>query len=105
MSNGSKPQKKHHYVPVSYLSNFTNDGTDRSQVWVFDQTNGNQWQSRPKNIAYENDFHTIETVDGKDSKTYEDAFSMVEGNAKQVINKIIQTLQDRQSEQRNIIGS
>ncbi|MGG1639128.1 DUF4238 domain-containing protein [Paenibacillus sp. NRS-1760] len=91
MSNGSKPPKKHHYIPVSYLSNFTNDGTDRSQLWVFDQSSGNQWQSRPKKIAYENDFHTIETVDGKDSKTFEEAFSMVEGNAKQIINEIIQT--------------
>lgn len=92
MNKGNSIPKKHHYVPVSYLANFTKDGTDRSQLWVFDHTNGNQWPSRPKNIAYENDFHTVETIEGKDMKSYEEAFSQVEGMGKQIITNIISSL-------------
>jgi len=58
---------------------------------VFDKNNGNQWQSRPKSIAFEKDYHTIETNNGKDFSTFEEAFSEVEGNAKQIIDNIINT--------------
>lgn len=93
MSKKANDPKKHHYVPVSYLSNFTDDGTEHSKLWVFDQTNGKHWRSRPKSIAFEKDFHTVETINGKDSKTFEDIFSMIEGKAKQIINGIIKTFQ------------
>ncbi|OMD64672.1 hypothetical protein BSK62_17020 [Paenibacillus odorifer] len=93
MNEKANNPKRHHYIPVSYLSNFTDDGTQHSKLCVFDQTNGNQWRSRPKSIAFEKDFHTVETITGKDSKTFEEIFSMIEGKAKQIIKGIIETFQ------------
>ncbi|AFM40270.1 hypothetical protein Desaci_1240 [Desulfosporosinus acidiphilus SJ4] len=46
MGNDNIPIK-HHYIPQFYLTNFSEDGTKNSKIWVTDQKLCKQWKLQP----------------------------------------------------------
>ncbi len=49
--------RAHHYVPQSYLTNFTTGG----KLFAVDLTTGKHFATNPKNVAQERDFNRIES--------------------------------------------
>lgn len=73
----AKPKKKHHYVPVTYLSRFTDT---RGRVWTYpkDET-GVSRDLLPRETAAQNYYYAQPMADGgRDTNTLEDLFGEVE---------------------------
>ncbi|MEO8455561.1 MAG: DUF4238 domain-containing protein [Sphingomicrobium sp.] len=85
MSKPTKPPKKHHYVTQAQLRHFAHDKR-RSQLHVFDKTNGATFGSSILNVGSENDFNTI--VEGDEKLNFETMFDEVDGNGATVVNQI-----------------
>lgn len=83
---GQKPKKRHHYIPVFYLSGFTNkDGC----LYVYDKDSRPVFETSPEGIAYENHYFSFMTPDGKrDSETVENSMMSLEGGFARVMKKI-----------------
>lgn len=52
----SKDPRKHHYVPVFYQKNFTND---RGLLWVYDRAGRSYKELHPLSICFEKDLYTV----------------------------------------------
>lgn len=66
--------RRHHYVPVTYLSGFV-DGD--GQLDVLDRTASKSWRQRPEAIAHQRDFYRLDQ--GEDLLAVETLFSKLEG--------------------------
>lgn len=96
--------KDHHYIPQFYLNKFSNDKTniERKRVYVLDKiAEDKKIRLLPvKTIAFQKNLYTYKTKHGK-KETLEDIFSIIEGDAAEIIRKIEQqkelTIQDRNS--------
>ncbi|MNW37785.1 hypothetical protein D3C74_148370 [compost metagenome] len=87
---GNKLARKHHFLPQFYLSGFTNEDVKNNTLWVLDQTTGTQWSSKPRNIAYRNDFYRIDVPDSEPDG-FEKALAQFEAMAAPVIKNLIQS--------------
>ena len=56
--------KKHHYIPECYLTNFTEDGKG---IWVYNKRDSKTFQQSISNIFYQKDFYRIEENDIPDT--------------------------------------
>lgn len=82
-------EKKHHFVPSSYLARFTRGGTDESDLWVFDLEHHKNWKSTPRGSAHQKDYNLLE-VEGLDPLLAEkDVFGTIEGEAVSAFDEII----------------
>jgi len=83
---------KEHYVPQSYLANFSDN---RGQIWVFDKSTRTPFKTHIKNIACENDFYNI-AVDSPDEPIaplfVETHLSSVEGTFLEIIREVVSTV-------------
>jgi Protein of unknown function (DUF4238) len=84
----------HHYLPQSYLKQFTDPDIPEKQepyVWIH-SADTKRWKKRaPKNIAYEPNYYSLSVEDGKPNQDLEKLLSQIEGNmAKVMKDKIIQ---------------
>lgn len=70
-------KKKHHYVPIAYLSPFVDQ---RGQLWIYEKDRARApFRSRPSQIAFENYYYSQPlTGGGQDNNTLEDLFSTIE---------------------------
>jgi hypothetical protein len=106
----SQKPKKHHYVPASYLARFTEGNTKTSPLWVLDiplaSINKNNFGFKlktPKSTAKIHSFYTLppevaKKIEGIDTGVaigsryfHEDVFSVLEGRAKLIIDKLIES--------------
>lgn len=73
----SNEKKKHHYIPIAYLSPFAGE---QRQLWVYDKDrSGTPFKSRPSQIAFENYYYSQPLMaGGQDNNTLEDLFSTIE---------------------------
>lgn len=78
---------KHHYIPRFHLALFTQDGTKDSNLWVFDQLNGNQRESVPGKVGFQKHLYSIE-LPGSGSDVIEDVFAEVERHVAPIIRNI-----------------
>jgi len=78
---------KHHFVPEFHLALFTQDGTKDSTLWVFDQTNGNQWDAVPGSVGFKKHLYRVDLPD-TEPDAIEDVFAYVEGNAAPIIKEV-----------------
>ena len=89
-----KPKKRssarnQHYVPRLLIRNFSFPGKGKSsQVHVFDKTKGSQFKTSIENIFAARDFNTV--TDGDNAFCLEDGMADIEGDAADVIRKIVQ---------------
>jgi len=83
---------KAHYLPQSYLANFTDPNAPEGQtpfVWVY-EAGTDKWRARaPVNVAWERDYYVVTDENGVESNAIETELSRVEGEAARVINKLI----------------
>lgn len=84
----SKLPKHHHYLPQFYLKGFS---LDKNKLCVFDKKSTDssaQYRNQSiEKIAYENNLYTYETKSGT-KETLEDFFSQIEGQSKNIIDKL-----------------
>jgi hypothetical protein len=79
---------KHHYVPVFFQKNFTNGAP---KIWMHKKELGAEpIPITPEEIAFENDLNTI-IKDGKKDISNEILLSNIEGIARPIIKKILDT--------------
>lgn len=83
--------RRHHYVPESYLSRFTDSGTREGKLWVFDRQLGTVRESSPKNSGHQRDFYRLEDGVAADPNYFEKAFGELEGKASLVIEEILKS--------------
>jgi hypothetical protein len=83
--------RRHHYVPESYLSRFTDSGMRDGNLWVFDRQLGKVRKSDPKNSGHQRDFYRLDEGVSADPNYFEKAFGELEGNASLVIDEILKT--------------
>jgi len=80
--------RRHHYIPQGYLAAFTNTGTKGGQFWVMEVKSGNCFLTSPKNVGVVRDFNRINT-DGQPIDALESALASFEGEAIEVIRRVI----------------
>lgn len=92
--------KRHHYLPQFYLKHFCRDGG----LWVFDRDCNEYRQQTPKNTALKQHYYTAETASGEKSTEIEELLSLVEGQAKVVIDKLVsrQAITDEEKEELSV---
>jgi hypothetical protein len=83
----SEIARKHHFIPVFYLAGFTQSGDENDALWVLDQAQGKQWQSKPRAIAFQRDFYRVEGS-GVEADAVEKAFGELEGKAARILARI-----------------
>ncbi|WP_413172465.1 DUF4238 domain-containing protein [Anabaena azotica] len=87
-----KPKKNQHYVPQSYLENFSLDPKKKEkQIFVFDKFNQTKFSTNIKNIPLERyfyDFHEILVSPGEDPQIVENLFTEIEGEQKKLLKHI-----------------
>jgi hypothetical protein len=83
--------RKHHFVPESYLSRFTESGERTGDLWVFDRELKMIRKSDPGNSGYQRDFYRLDDGVAEDPFYFEKAFSELESGASQAINQILAT--------------
>jgi hypothetical protein len=88
--------RRHHYVPQFYLKNFA------SQLFTVDLLNQNSFPASTKNVAVEQDFHTV-SISGQASDTIEKSLSVFEGNVSLALDRIISTASLNNAEDRNTL--
>lgn len=77
--------KRHHYLPQSYLENFSNDGG----VWVYNDKDKTIKKIPKLNVAVISHFYTRENKDGTKDYELEKKLSVIECEASNVIKKLI----------------
>ena len=80
--------RRHHYISQGYLAAFTNTGTKDGQFWVMEVETGNCFSTSPKNVGVARDFNRID-ADGKPIDALESALASFEGDAIEVIRKVL----------------
>lgn len=81
-------KKRHHYIPRFYLNGFI-DPDNEPYIWVYQKGEEQIIKSTATDIALEKHFYTFTTSEGsKDSETFENMLSEIEGQAAAVFNKI-----------------
>lgn len=86
--------KKHHYIPRSYLSAWTDPKTPAGQepyVWLVNKESLEIRRRAPKNIMFENNLYTIEDEEGGRDLSLEKLLSMIEGEFVRVRDHVIAT--------------
>jgi hypothetical protein len=79
--------KVQHYVPQFLLSNFGKIKNDDVYIHVFDKSNRNEFRTNIKNIASESGFYALKI--GDDSNLFKEILTALDGNASQILQKII----------------
>ena len=77
--------KRHHYLPQSYLGNFSNDGG----VWVYNDKDKTIKKIPKHNVAVISHFYTRENEDGTKDYELEKKLSVIECEASNIIKKLI----------------
>jgi hypothetical protein len=86
----NKPARRHHFLPQFYLAAFTNHGTKDSLFWILDQDTSKQREDKPKNVAYRNNFYSVEIANSEPDE-FEKALGRFEALAAQIVKDVIQS--------------
>jgi len=82
--------RRHHYLPQSYLAQFTDKSTKEGQFFVLEVESGRTFRTSPKNVAVELDFNRVD-IDGHPPDIVENALSPLEQEAAQAIANTVAT--------------
>src|SRR3954468_14666855 len=89
--------RNHHYVPQAYLGGFTDTGTRKGRLFVFDLATRKSFRTRPRNVAAEKDFSRFE-AEGQSPDFVERNLGVLEGKACAVIRQMTQSNQRAKDE-------
>ncbi len=81
------PERKHHFLSVSYLAGFTETGGVDGRLHVIPREGGPR-TARPKAIAYERGLYTLEEVKGVDPEGLEALLAVGEGELAPVLRQV-----------------
>jgi hypothetical protein len=79
--------RNHHYIPQSYLKGFSNGGSKKSKIKVFDIKTRKTFETIARNIAAERDFNRVE-ISGIEPNMIESFMSGFEGKIPTAVSKI-----------------
>jgi hypothetical protein len=80
-------KRRHHFVPVHYLKNFTDAA---GALHVISCKDGHRYEGAPTSVGFENDFYRIEEPSGEtDPNAFEEILCKFEGDASPVIDQIV----------------
>lgn len=82
--------RRHHYISQGYLAAFTDTGTKEGRFWVMEVESGNCFCTSPKNVGVARDFNRVDN-DGQPIDALESALATFEGEAVEVIRKVLLT--------------
>lgn len=82
--------RNHHFVPQGYLKGFTNNGSKKSKLVVFDLTTRNCFQTIPRNVGSKRDFNRIDIPD-LDPNLVESGMSEFECKAARALQRVSET--------------
>lgn len=86
-----KPKaRKHHYLPQSYLAEFTETKAKDGQFYVLDIHGNKSFRTSPINVAAERDFNRV-TIEGQPLDVIEKALSDFENRGVQAIRNVNRT--------------
>lgn len=81
--------RKHHKVPATYLSGFSETGTEDGKLAIYDLS-GRRFRNfaKPKEIAHQRDYYRLDVEEGKDPYALEKAFGSIEGEIRRIIQNV-----------------
>lgn len=82
--------RNHHFVPQGYLKGFTNNGSKKSKLVVFDLTTRSSFETIPRNVGAKRDFNRI-NIPGIDPNLVESGMSNFEGRAASSLQRVSET--------------
>jgi hypothetical protein len=82
--------RQHHLLLEFYLAGFTDTGTRDGMLHVFDYRWGKRYRARPKQVAHERDFYSIEVPD-EDRNVIEKDLSRLEGELAPTLRRVVET--------------
>jgi hypothetical protein len=81
-------KERHHYVPVFYLQEFTDD--DEKFLWAYDKSRGSIVRAAPRDLGLEKHYYSYTTGEGeRDSSTVEDALEKIDGLTAPILRKLL----------------
>lgn len=80
--------KRHHYLPVSYLKRFTDDGSDKGILHVYDIRKRECRGQTPLNTAVQGYYNAIEKKDGTRNLRFENDLAALENQLVPIIDNI-----------------
>jgi hypothetical protein len=86
---------QHKGVPRFALEHFVGPG---GHVWTYDKETGHHWPSKPARTGVEADYYSVEREDGSMDPTPESFFSVLEGEAAPINNKMADGIMPRGSD-------
>jgi len=99
----NKP-KAHHYIPQSYLQEFT-DPTTPGYLWVYPHASADIRKAAPKTVAFSNYYYAFTKPNGEvDQESFEKILSDVEGTAATIAQKVIDRGPLSEEEKENYAG-
>lgn len=79
--------RNHHYLPQSYLAQFTETGSNEGHFFVHDVSNGKVFRTSPRNVAAQRDFNRMD-IEGESPDCVERILAPFEALASDSIKKI-----------------
>lgn len=99
----NKP-KAHHYIPRSYLQEFTDPGTP-GYLWVYPHGSADIRKAAPKTVAFSNYYYAFIKANGEvDQESFEEILSDVEGAAGAITRALIDRRPLSREEKENYAG-
>jgi hypothetical protein len=89
-SPGSKT-RRHHHVPVFYLSGFTDVSTRDGRLWAHDLDRAKQYHTGPANVAHRRDFYSLDD-ETAGSDALESMFAENESRSAPAIKRVVESL-------------
>ncbi|MBR0654586.1 DUF4238 domain-containing protein [Plastoroseomonas arctica] len=90
--------RNHHFVPQCYLKGFVRH-RDKPKLFVVDRQNRTAFQTHPRNVAAERDFHAID-LEGHAPDALEGALAQFEGQLADALGRIIADREIRSEDDR-----
>jgi len=84
-----KMPRRHHFLPQFYLAGFTSSGDRDGTLWILNREDGKRWQGKPESVAHQRDFYRVDDVPGVPPDAFEKGFAVFEGQAAEVLKKIL----------------
>src|SRR5690349_4884447 len=80
--------RQHHILPAFYLTGFTDTGTRKGRVHVFDYRQPKRYWARPDTVAHERDYYRMYEPD-QDEYAIEKALAQLEDKLAAVLQEVV----------------
>ena len=82
--------RHHHFLARGYLAGFTDNGTQKGKLTVFDLESRKTFRTKPWNVAAKRDFNRVD-IEGRRSDDLERALGEFEGQTIEVLRRLQET--------------